>query len=202
MLPSVPREDELEYCEAFGRLFETTGATRIAGRLVGWLLICDPSEQTQAELVELLGVSKASVSTELRALEQLGLVERTTLPGDRRSYYRITVDAWPELMARRLRMIDRFVDLADRGLALLEHETSARRTRLAGLRHAYGHLQRAMLTALDELRGEAEASPKIRAHPRARKPEPTVPARARATKARAQPKSSPAPGKPKKASKR
>lgn len=152
----MTREDELELCEAFGRLLEGNGSSRISGRLVGWLLLCDPPEQTPAQLVEVLGVSKASVSTELRRLEQLGVIERTTLPGDRRSFWRIATQAWPELMERRLRMIDHFVELADQGLALLAHEPAARRTRLAGMRHAYAQLQRALRSALTELRREAE----------------------------------------------
>jgi DNA-binding transcriptional regulator GbsR (MarR family) len=166
MLPSVTRDDELELCEAFGRLLEGNGSSRISGRLVGWLLLCDPPEQTPAQLVEVLGISKASVSTELRRLEQLGVIERTTLPGDRRSYWRVAAQAWPELMERRLRMIDHFVALADQGLALLEHEPAARRTRLQGMRHAYAQLQRTMRSALTDLRREAEPV----ASPRARKP--------------------------------
>jgi DNA-binding transcriptional regulator GbsR (MarR family) len=167
----VTREDELELCEAFGRLFESTGNTRIAGRLAGWLLICEPPEQTAARLVEVLGISKASVSTELRWLEQLGVVERTTIPGDRRSYWRIGTQAWPELMERRLRLIDRFVELADQGLALLEHEPTARRTRLSAMRRVHGQLQRSMQGVLAELRREAESpTPEPAARPRPCKP--------------------------------
>ncbi len=163
----MAHEDELEFSEALGRMFEDVGSTRIAGRLVGWLLICDPPEQTQAELVELLGVSKASVSTELRRLEQMGVVERTTAPGDRRSFYRVALDAWSELMARRLRTIDQFVQIAERGLELLEHEPAARRERLLAVHHTYGHLQRVMRAALNELRSEAQAAAKTRRSARA-----------------------------------
>lgn len=166
----MTREDELELCEAFGRLFEGTGNTRIAGRLVGWLLICDPPEQTPAQLVEALAVSKASVSTELRRLEQLGVIERTTLPGDRRSYWRVAMHAWPELMERRLRIIDHFVELADRGLALLQHEASARRTRMSEMRRTYAQLRRAWQAALAELRREAAESSAPKARAAARKP--------------------------------
>ncbi|MCX4247584.1 GbsR/MarR family transcriptional regulator [Paraliomyxa miuraensis] len=157
MLHTVLSEAELQLCEAFGRLFEDGGSTRIAGRVVGWLMLCDPPHQTQAELVQGLGVSKASVSTELRQLELRGMVERITLPGDRRSYYRVAIDAWPELMARRLRVIDRCVALADEGLALLEHASDERRARLAGLRHGYVRLQAVMRAALEELRAETRA---------------------------------------------
>lgn len=168
----MSREHELELCEAFGRLFEDSGNTRIAGRLVGWLLICEPPEQTPAQVVEALGISKASVSTELRRLEQLGVIERTTLPGDRRSYWRIAVFAWPELIERRMRLIDQFVALADQGLTLLEHAGEARRMRLWGMRRTYAQLRRAFQAALAELRREAEttaARPGARARARRRK---------------------------------
>lgn len=158
MLHLVLPEAELQLCEAFGRLFEDSGSTRIAGRLVGWLMLCDPPHQTQADLVEQLGVSKASVSTELRLLEQRGVVERTTQPGDRRSYYLIAIDAWPELMARRLRVMDRFIQLADEGLTLLEGEPEERRARLRMLREGYARLHAVMSTALDELRAVSRES--------------------------------------------
>lgn len=166
----MTREQELELCEAFGRLFEGTGNTRIAGRLVGWLLLCDPPEQTPAQLVEVLGISKASVSTELRWLEQLGVVERTTLPGDRRSYWHIATAAWADLMERRMRMLDRSIELADQGLALLEHEPSVRRMRLTEMRRVHVQLQRSMQLALAELRREPEATSQSGARSRARKP--------------------------------
>lgn len=67
-------------------------------------------------------------------------------------------------------MIDRFVEVADQGLALLAHETSARRLRLAGLRHAYAQLQRALQATLAELRREAEPSPTTAGRTGARKP--------------------------------
>jgi DNA-binding transcriptional regulator GbsR (MarR family) len=171
----VTREDELELCEGFGRLFEGTGNTRIAGRLVGWLLLCDPPEQTPAQLVEVLGISKASVSTELRWLEQLGVVERTTLPGDRRSYWRIATSAWVDLMERRMRMIDRFVELADQGLALMQHEASTRRTRLTEMRRMHVQLQRSMQIVLAELRREPAAGCEPSARARTPKPKPKKP---------------------------
>jgi len=142
----------LELCEAFGRLFEDSGSTRIAGRIVGWLMLCDPPEQTQADLVAALGASKGSVSTELRLLEHRGTVERTSLPGDRRNFYRIAIEAWPELVARQLRVLDEFVALADAGLSLLDAAPPARRARLVALRDTYVHLRAAFRGALERVR--------------------------------------------------
>ena len=40
-----------QFVEECGLYFEGIGLTRIAGRVIGWLLICDPPYQLQSELV-------------------------------------------------------------------------------------------------------------------------------------------------------
>ncbi|MFV8749353.1 GbsR/MarR family transcriptional regulator [Nannocystaceae bacterium ST9] len=157
---------ELEFIERVGMLFESSGSTRIAGRVVGWLLICDPAEQTQTELVGRLGVSKASISTEIAKLEQLGVVERVARPGDRRTYFAITRDAWPDLMARRLRAIDQFIATADEGLALLVDAAPARRARLVAMQRTHKYFAKAITQALTELRREIEPSTPARSSAR------------------------------------
>jgi hypothetical protein len=57
-----------------------------------------------------LAVSKASVSTDVRKLEKVGLVERHTRPGDRRDYYAIPPDMPARLVVLRRDAIDRFRD--------------------------------------------------------------------------------------------
>src|SRR5688500_16342267 len=93
-----------------GMLFEADGASRTAGRLMG-LLMLSPEPCSLEELAERLRVSKASVSTNARALERYGTIERVTRPGDRRDYYQIA-DAMPvQLTARRIEHVTRMRDL-------------------------------------------------------------------------------------------
>ncbi len=61
--------------------FEEMGFPRMAGRILGWLLICDPPEQSAGQLAGVLQASKGSLSTMTRLLIQMGLVERVGLPG-------------------------------------------------------------------------------------------------------------------------
>ena len=61
---------------------------RVAGRLFGVLLV-SAEPRSLDELAEQLGVSKASVSINIRFLEEKGAVERIGRQGDRRDYYRI-----------------------------------------------------------------------------------------------------------------
>jgi DNA-binding transcriptional regulator GbsR (MarR family) len=156
---------ELEFAERIGRLFEEAGSSRISGRIVGWLMICEPAEQSQPELVETLGVSKASVSTELRTLMHLGLIERTTRPGDRRSYYRVAEEAWTQLIRRRMQMIEAIAAAAVGGLASIPEATPQRRRRLERLRDVYTRMGRAMTEALADIEAQLaaeQATPKPR----------------------------------------
>lgn len=151
---------ELEFAEQIGRVFEEAGSSRISGRIVGWLLICDPAEQSQPELVEMLAVSKASISTELRTLMHLGLVERTTKPGDRRSYYRVSEQAWPQLIRRRMHTIDAVAAAAVAGLASIPDASAQRRRRLERVRDVYTRMSRAMAEALADVEAQLAGKPR------------------------------------------
>ena len=159
---STPTSAELEYIERVARLFEDSGQSRIAGRIFAWLMICDPLEQSQPELAAALGASKASISTEVRALIGYGLVERTSKPGERRSYYRIPEDGWATLLERRARIIAKFRQAAVEGLELLEGAPARRRARLVSMRRTYTLMGRALESALGELRAATRARKKRR----------------------------------------
>ncbi len=93
--------------ERMGLHFEQDGLPRIAGRLLGYLLL-SAEPKSLDELAEALRVSKSSVSTDARLLERMGTVERVAQLGDRRDFYRIACDL-PErigaLWAERLKQM-------------------------------------------------------------------------------------------------
>ena len=76
------------------RLVETGGSTSQdlgAGRIVGQVMVylyLQKDEQSLDTIGEALGLSKASISIAVRQLEQLGLVRRVWIKGDRKKYYR------------------------------------------------------------------------------------------------------------------
>jgi len=114
--------EQQNFVEEVGLLFETLGFPRMAGRVFGWLLISNPAHQSPGELADVLQASKGSISTMTRLLEQIGLIERVSLPGHRRDYFRIMPNAWSEMSKRRLDQITAFRKLAARGLNLLQQE--------------------------------------------------------------------------------
>jgi DNA-binding transcriptional regulator GbsR (MarR family) len=67
---NLRHESLLGYAEEWGLLFERWGLPRTAGRIWGWLHVCEPPLQTAGQLVDALGVSKVS---QARALADRGL---------------------------------------------------------------------------------------------------------------------------------
>lgn len=122
------------FVEECGLYFEGIGLTRIAGKVIGWLLICDPPYQQQTELVEALGASKSSISVALKDLTTLYLVERIALPADRKTYYQTTKDMWSRSFRARMHQVTMLKALSERGLEALEGESAQRRLRLEFMR--------------------------------------------------------------------
>jgi hypothetical protein len=130
-------EKKRHLAEDFGMLFEGSGVPRMAGRIFGWLMVCDPPHQTAAEIAASVGASKGSVSTMTRLLETFGIVERFTMPGKRLTYYRVKENPWLEMMAAKMRVITAFRGVADRGLELLAKDAPEVRKRLEIMRDTY-----------------------------------------------------------------
>jgi hypothetical protein len=114
------------YAERWGIVFENLGATRMMGRVLGWLLVCDPPEQSSGELAEGLDASAGSISTATRALAQAGMIERVGVPGKRSSYFHVRPGMWGDLLKRRMSYGLTMGELADRGLEVIRRRRAAR----------------------------------------------------------------------------
>jgi DNA-binding transcriptional regulator GbsR (MarR family) len=131
-----PRDEWIERMAAF---FVEEGLPLIAGRLLGYLLICEPAERTAAELSSALSASSGSVSTNIRLLLRLGLVSRSTRKGREAALYRIVEQRWVDLVRRRFERVAAARELTSAGLRLLSGE-SHRAARLRVVDDLYGWL--------------------------------------------------------------
>lgn len=151
--------EQLHFIEDVGVLFEQSGVPRMAGRILGWLLICDPPHQTSEQLATGLQASKGSISTLTRLLIQIGLVEKIGLPGERRDYFRIKPDAWSRLTAQRLQQLTVFRRLAERGLAVTADQPAAQRQRLEDMRDLFAFYERELPTIVERWEQERTRDP-------------------------------------------
>ena len=134
MKGDTTREDLQGYLERWGMLFELLGATRMMGRILAWLLISDPPEQSASDIAKAVGASAGSVSTTTRALTQSGMVERLGIPGERSAHFRVRSGVWGQLLRKRMSYIVSMRDLVEEGLELSagEDEDSTLRLRELG----------------------------------------------------------------------
>ncbi len=133
--------EEKHFVEDVGLVYEQEGIPRMAGRILGWLLIADPPHQSIDELAQVLQASKGSISTMTRFLIQLGLVERLAFPGQRRDHFRIKPDAWSLMIRQELFRATATRQLAERGLELMEGQGPEARERLKEMHDLYAFLE-------------------------------------------------------------
>ena len=129
-------EQTKEWIERTGLAVERLGASRTLGRLFGLLLVAE-CPLSLDDMAEQLRVSKASISTNARLCEQLGMVRRISLPGDRRDYYEMRPGSFERMLAARMQVLQQMIDLADEGLAAVGPDSPAARSRLTEMRDFY-----------------------------------------------------------------
>lgn len=155
---TAPTKDVHEYVESFGLYWEQAGLPRMAGRILSWLLICDPPHQTMHELTKALQASKSSISTGTRMLIQMGIIERISMPGQRRDHFRVVPDSWSHIMEEKARkQFTELRRLSERGLALLDGASPPRRQRLEEMRDFYVFMEREFPLILDHWRAHRSA---------------------------------------------
>ncbi|OKH78699.1 MarR family transcriptional regulator [Mycobacterium sp. SWH-M3] len=125
--------EEGEFVDRMGLFMELLGASRTMGRLYGWLMICDPPQQSLTALAKSLAVSKASVSTVARQLQEGGLIER--LPSATRQHvYRVRPGGFTSVMDAQLSRMKLGIDAAEFGLSLVGDDRAEQRERLEDFR--------------------------------------------------------------------
>ncbi|MCO1661012.1 GbsR/MarR family transcriptional regulator [Pseudonocardia humida] len=138
--PGPTPEQERAWVERVAGFFaRQNGLPPIPGRALGRLMICDPPEQSAAELAAAIGASRASLTTALQVLLAGGFVEPGHRPGERTTYYRLADDPWTEVTRRRMAALTSFLAVTGEGLDLLGAD-SARATRIRRAHELFGWL--------------------------------------------------------------
>jgi DNA-binding transcriptional regulator GbsR (MarR family) len=117
--------DEREFVDRMGLWMEKFGGPRMSGLIYGWLLICDPPHQSITEIATTLGVSKASVSTVIRPLQEAGMVERVPV-ANRQHHYRLSPGGFTHIMRTQLAYVQASRATIDFGLSVVGSDPAKR----------------------------------------------------------------------------
>jgi DNA-binding transcriptional regulator GbsR (MarR family) len=156
-----------EFIEEMGRFLGGYGMTPMAGRMWGWLLLCDPPEQTAGEIAEALGASRGSISGTARILLQAGFIRRTTKRGDRREYFSSPPEALDSMLMSAGAIYRQLRQIAERGLSAAG-EASGPRARMQEFHDVISFIETELPKTIDRFFAERAAAREQAAGPTTR----------------------------------
>jgi hypothetical protein len=126
----MPTDGEITFADHAGRFYARRyGMAPMVGRLLGYLAVCDPREQSITELAEALLASRSAIAGSVNTLEILGLIRRSRAAGERMDRVRIDMSS-PRATGFDLSEYEEQGELAREGLRLLADTPPERRASL------------------------------------------------------------------------
>jgi DNA-binding transcriptional regulator GbsR (MarR family) len=140
---SEPRAEQRQIQDWVERVAATFaqhfGLPPITGRILGWLLICDPPEQSAGEIAAAIGASRASLTTSMRLLTAGEFVRRRHRPGERTTWFQIDDDAWEKVIRQRIIGMASLREITEEAMAMIGPD-SERASRLQAAHDFFGWL--------------------------------------------------------------
>jgi hypothetical protein len=123
----VPSDEELTFADHVGRFYARRyGMAPMVGRLLGYLTVCDPREQSITELADALLASRSAIAGAVNTLETLRLIQRSRAAGERMDRVRIDMSG-PNAMGFDVSEYQEQGELAREGLGFLDDAPPERR---------------------------------------------------------------------------
>ena len=143
--------EEMHFIEDIGLFFEQMGMPRMAGRILGALLISDPPAQSITELSEKLKASKSAISIMARLLVEDGLIERVASPVPRRDFYRFKQGGWIIYMRQWLGLMSELHKITERGMVLMNDKPPDLQQRLQEAHDLFSFVEQEFPGLLEDL---------------------------------------------------
>lgn len=115
----MPSDGEMTFADHTGRFYARRyRMAPMVGRLIGYLAVCDPREQSIGQLADALLASRSAIAGAVNTLESLGLIKRYRAAGERMDRVCIDVSS-PRAFGFDLSEYEEQAELAREGLRLL-----------------------------------------------------------------------------------
>lgn len=115
-------KQQLSYIEENGIFFESLGMTRMAGRVFGYLIVTDKKEASFDDIRLALKASKGSISGTTKQLINVGFLQPVSLPGDRKTYFRLNKIEVGKILESRIQFFNKFSEMISKGGSLRKKE--------------------------------------------------------------------------------
>jgi DNA-binding transcriptional regulator GbsR (MarR family) len=138
-----------QFVEDVGIAMEQSGFPRMAGKVLGYLLISHEQQVSTDELLRRLHASRGSISTMTRLLIQSGLIDRIGRPGERKDYFRIKGDTWSRILKVRMAQIVDLHHAIEHGLEWISPNEKQPYHRLRDMHEFYEFFEKEFQALLD-----------------------------------------------------
>ena len=101
---------------------ENTGFQRMMGRVLAALWVAEHEIVSADHLASMLKASRGSISTSTRTLEQIGMIERVSIAGERKDYFRSLGNSWTKMLELETQRTTALRMLIEKGLELIESD--------------------------------------------------------------------------------
>ena len=152
------RDDEAAFVDSMGQLMGGFGLGPMAGRVWAWLLICEPPEQTAADLAESLKASRGAISGAAAFLVAARLIRRMRRRGDRREYFSVPAGSFDSLLRSGTAYYERLVEITASGLAAMADRDPEARVRLEEVHDAVLFINGSYPAALEQYLRDRQAA--------------------------------------------
>jgi DNA-binding transcriptional regulator GbsR (MarR family) len=123
----MPTDAELTFADHMGRFYARRyGFPPMLGRLIGYLSVCDPPDQSIGELAEALLASRSAIAGAVKGLETLHLVQRSRVAGERMDRVRIDLSS-PHALGMDVSEYEEMREMVQEGLEVLKDAPAERR---------------------------------------------------------------------------
>lgn len=134
--PEQLQSEHQDFIEKMGLMLQNDGLPRIAGRILG-LLIITGNAYSFHHISSILQISRASVSTNTRLLERLAIIQRSTKPGHRQDFFALHKDPYKALIQSMQTRVKSGIDMVNDTIEQIDNRDHATKSRLDDLRSFY-----------------------------------------------------------------
>jgi DNA-binding transcriptional regulator GbsR (MarR family) len=123
----VPTDAQITFADHMGRFYARRyGFPPMVGRLLGYLEVCDPPQQSIGELAEALLASRSAVAGAVKVLEATRAIRRSRAAGERLDRVQIDLSS-PQSMGMDISEYEELRELVGEGLEVVRDAPMERR---------------------------------------------------------------------------
>jgi hypothetical protein len=129
--------------------WQNDGMPKDRGSVIGYLIVCDPAEQSFAQICDTLSVGREAVERVCDQLVPANVIIRKADPaiGDDTVY--LSADSWPNAVKHVFANIPEFHEILTDGIEVLADAAPERRERIERVERLFGYLSAEIPSVLD-----------------------------------------------------